>query len=109
MKVVSLDLTAIQQSGKMTKVNTKKGPRVFINICVSDRKGGADKYGNDVTVFISQTKQERDLNTPVVYCGQGKNYGATTAGFEDFSLGDAHEKEDDVKEQHIDNVDDLPI
>lgn len=92
MKVVSLDLTAIQQSGKMTKVNTKKGVRVFINVCISDRKE-PDKFGNDVTVFVSQTKEERDLKAPVVYCGQGKNYGATTAGLDDFSLDDANDKD----------------
>ena len=62
----SIDVTKIDKS-KLVK--GKKGTYLPLSIVLNDEP---DKYGNDVSVSLTQTKEERDAKTPRVYLGNGK-------------------------------------
>ena len=65
----SLDLTKIEKS-KIIK--GKKGSYINITMFVNDE---VDKYGNNASIIMSQTKEEREAKTPRVYLGNGKTVG----------------------------------
>lgn len=71
MIVANLDLTAMKESGKIVK-NEKNG-RSYINVVIDERRN-PDNYGNDHTVYVSQTKEERDAKAEKKYCGSGKKF-----------------------------------
>ena len=64
---VSICLSDLPKDKIKQAANGKK----YINIVVADRKE-ADQFGNTHTVFVSQTKEEREAKTDKVYVGQGK-------------------------------------
>lgn len=65
----SLDLTKIEKS-KIIK--GKKGSYINVTMFVNDE---VDQYGNNASIIISQTKEEREAKTPRVYLGNGKTVG----------------------------------
>jgi hypothetical protein len=48
-----------------------KDSKIYINLVVADRRE-ADAYGNTHTVYVSQTKEEREAKTAKTYVGHGK-------------------------------------
>jgi len=62
----SLDLTKIEKS-KIIK--GKKGSYINITMFINDE---VDQYGNNASVILSQTKEEREAKTPRVYLGNGR-------------------------------------
>lgn len=67
---VSICLTDIPKEAVTLAKNGKK----YINIIVSKRKE-KDQYGSTHTVFISQTKEQRDKKEQKIYVGNGKKLG----------------------------------
>jgi len=65
----SLDLTKIEKS-KIIK--GKKGSYINITMFINDEN---DQFGNNASVIISQTKEEREAKTPRVYLGNGRTVG----------------------------------
>jgi len=65
----SLDLTKIEKS-KIIK--GKKGSYINVTMFVNDE---VDQYGNNASIIISQTKEEREAKAPRVYLGNGKTVG----------------------------------
>ena len=63
---VSIDVTKIDKS---KLIQGKKGTYANLQISVNDEK---DQFGNDCSVWISQTKEERESKTPKQYLGNGK-------------------------------------
>lgn len=53
------------------KMKKPANGKIYINLMVAERRE-PDQYGNDVTVFVSQTKEEREQQKQKTYCGQGK-------------------------------------
>ena len=51
----------------------EKGSKKYLNISI-DRMKEPDKFGNTHTVYVSQTKEEREAKTPKVYIGKGKEF-----------------------------------
>ena len=49
----------------------KEGEGVKITISLSDQ---ASKYGQNVSAYVSQTKEQRDADTPKFYVGNGKTF-----------------------------------
>lgn len=45
----------------------------YIKLTVSTMKA-PDKWGNDMTVFVSQTKEEREQRADRLFIGKGKNW-----------------------------------
>ncbi|QIY92207.1 hypothetical protein [Chryseobacterium gallinarum] len=45
----------------------------YLNIIVAERKE-TDQYGNTHTVYIQQTKEEREAKEEKVYMGSGKEF-----------------------------------
>lgn len=62
----SIDLTKIEKS-KIIK--GKKGSYLNITGFVNDE---VDQYGNNVSIIVTQSKEEREVKTPRVYLGNGK-------------------------------------
>ena len=62
----NLDLTKIPKA-KIYK--GKKGSYIPVTIFVNDE---VDQFGNNTSVIISQTKEEREAKEPRIYLGNGK-------------------------------------
>jgi hypothetical protein len=69
MQVISLCLSDLPKEKITTAANGKK----YISIVVDSRKE-PDKFGNDLTVAINQSKEERAAKQPKKYVGSGKTY-----------------------------------
>ena len=72
----SIDLTKIDKSKILDKDkngNKFKNGAKYVNIAVwvNDDK---DKYGNDASIQMSQSKEEREQKKPVVYIGNLKAF-----------------------------------
>ncbi len=56
------------------KITTSgKNGKKYLSIIVDERKE-KDQYGNTHTVYVSQTKEEREAKQPKTYVGNGKEY-----------------------------------
>lgn len=69
MIVTSICLTDIPEDKITTSSNGKK----YVNIVVDQRKE-KDQYDNTHTVYMSQSKDERQAKVPKKYVGNGKEY-----------------------------------
>ena len=69
MIVTSICLTDIPEDKITTSSNGKK----YVNIVVDQRKE-KDQYDNTHTVYMSQSKDERQSKVPKKYVGNGKEY-----------------------------------
>ena len=65
----SIDLTKIEKS---KVIDGKKGKYINITVFVNDE---VDQFGNNASIIMSQTKEEREAKTPRVYLGNGKTAG----------------------------------
>ena len=75
MRTLSIDLSKIPTE-KISKILMKDGTHhLFVDIVVADRDQ-PDKYGNDVTAWVSQTKEEREQKIKPAYIGNGKKWAA---------------------------------
>lgn len=63
---LSIDLTKIDKAKIKT---TDKGKYYSLTVSINDTK---DNYGNDVSCYDSQTKEERDAKAKRNYLGNGK-------------------------------------
>lgn len=64
---VSIDLTKLDKSKIVEGKNGAKYYNLTIN--VNDQK---DNYGNDASVTIAQTKEEREAKQPRTFIGKGR-------------------------------------
>jgi len=62
----SIDLSKIEKA-KVYK--GRKGEYLNVTIFVNDE---VDQFGNNASIIVSQTKEEREAKTPRVYLGNGK-------------------------------------
>ena len=69
MIVTSICLSDIPEDKITTASNGKK----YVNIVVDQRKE-KDQYDNTHTVYMSQSKDERQAKVPKKYVGNGKEY-----------------------------------
>ena len=69
--IASIDLSLIDKNKiKEVKLKSGKTARFYdIEIYLKDEK---DQFGNDVSVSIGQTKEEREQKVTKVYLGNGK-------------------------------------
>ena len=69
MEVISICLSDIPKE-LMRKADNGKS---YINLVV-DKRREPDKFGNTHTVYINQTKEEREAKMDKIYVGNGKEY-----------------------------------
>ena len=68
---ISIDLNKIE-SAKIKTVTLKSGKVAkYLDVTIFT-KDEADTYGNNASMTMSQTKEERTAKAPVVYLGNGK-------------------------------------
>jgi hypothetical protein len=72
MEVLSICLSDIPK-GEMKKADNGK---IYCNIVVQKRKE-KDKFDNDLTVYMGQTKEQREANEAKAYIGNGRVYEFT--------------------------------
>ena len=70
MEVLNLCLSDIDK----TKIFTAKNGKKYLSVVVTERKE-VDQWGNDLVVYVSQSKDERVNKSPKIYIGNGKTYG----------------------------------
>lgn len=69
--VINLDLKQIP-ADKLKTFSRKNGQQgVSVTLVVSERKS-PDMYGNQFSVYVRQSQEERELKDPKIYCGSGK-------------------------------------
>lgn len=92
MDILGICLSDIPKN-RMHKASNGK---IYANIVVADLKE-PDRFGNDLTVFMQQPKDEREAGTAKEYIGKGKRYnfseGKTT---EDISSMPPVDPDDDL-------------
>jgi hypothetical protein len=69
MQNLSICLSDIPES----KITKGKNGKKYFNI-TTDTRREPDNFGNDLSVFISQTKEERTSRQPKIYVGSGKTF-----------------------------------
>ena len=69
MEVINICLSDIDKS----KIFTAKNGKKYLSVVVTERKE-VDQYGNDLVVYVSQSKDERDNKAQKNYIGNGKTY-----------------------------------
>lgn len=68
MEVINICLSEIPKE----LIRKAKG-KSYINLVVNPLRE-VDNYGNDLTVYIQQSKEERERKEKVTYVGKGKTY-----------------------------------
>lgn len=53
------------------KKTSEKNGKIYIDLCITDRRE-RDFYGNDHSIYLTQTKEERYAKKPRTYVGSGK-------------------------------------
>ena len=76
MITFSIDLTKIKEVAKFTK--SEKNGHIYQNLVVDKRKE-PDQYGNTHTVYISQSKEEREAKTQTPILGNVKIFYTDSA------------------------------
>jgi hypothetical protein len=69
MRVLDICLSDIPKDRIKEGRNGKK----YLDIVVTEMRQ-PDNYGNDLTVYVQQTKEERQDKAPKIYIGKGKTY-----------------------------------
>ncbi|MDR2927154.1 MAG: hypothetical protein LBV41_02965 [Cytophagaceae bacterium] len=70
MSIINVSLCLSDLPKDKMKAAEKNG-KIYINLVVADRRE-ADNYGNTHTLYVSQTKEEREAKANKTYVGQGK-------------------------------------
>ena len=92
MEVLNICLSDIDK----TKIFTAKNGKKYLSVVVTERKE-TDQYGNDLVVYVSQSKDERDNKAQKNYIGNGKTFGekSTTAQQQEAPQPQPQEEETD--------------
>lgn len=90
---LSVCLTDLPKS----KIKLAENGKKYISLTVRDLQN-ADAYGNTHTLFVSQTKEERDAKANRTYVGRGKEvvFRAATPTIEDVESLPSAENLDDL-------------
>lgn len=96
MEVLNICLSDIDK----TKIFTAKNGKKYLSVVVTERKE-VDQYGNDLVVYVSQSKDERGNKAQKNYIGSGKTYGERTTT--------AQPQEAPQPQQQDEETEDLPF
>lgn len=55
------------------KIKASANGKKYLNICIAKRRE-PDNYDNTHTIYVSQTKEERETKAPKSYIGSGRLY-----------------------------------
>ena len=69
--MIVISLCADDLKPHLTK--SEKNGKYYINLVV-DTKKETDQYGNTHTIYVSQSKEQREAKEPKKYVGNGKEY-----------------------------------
>ena len=92
---ISLDVTKIPRDKIIAHKNG--GKYVALDVWINDEP---DKFGNDCSVNIRQSKEEREAKAKKTYCGNGKK----SFGFSDPSTPPSRTATADASDEDFDDV-----
>ena len=55
-----------------THKNVGKDGKIYLNNLILAHKKEVDQFGKDVTIFASQSKEDREAKKDRIFCGSGK-------------------------------------
>lgn len=84
MNRISICLSDIPKD-KLKKAATNG--KIYVNLIVAERRE-PDQFGNDLTVYVDQTKEEREAKTDKAYIGAGRAYQFSAPGVSPESVDD---------------------
>lgn len=67
---LNIDLSSLPKE----KIQEGKNGHKYIKLTVGTMRQ-PDKWGNDLTVWAAQSKQDRDFRNERIFVGKGKTYG----------------------------------
>lgn len=56
------------------KITEARNGKKYCKMCLTEMRE-ADQFGNQHTIYMSQSKEEREAKAAKVYVGKGKDYG----------------------------------
>lgn len=77
------------------KIKAAANGKKYVNLCLADRKE-TGKYGETHSLFVSQTKEERDAGNETVYVGYGIEYKAKPVTAQDIDNMPSADDYDDL-------------
>ncbi|MDR0658835.1 MAG: hypothetical protein LBG18_07895 [Mediterranea sp.] len=77
------------------KIKLAANGKKYINLCLSERKE-TGKYGETHTLFVSQTKEEREADNGVIYVGSGIEYAPKPVTQQDIANAPVADNNDDL-------------
>jgi hypothetical protein len=77
------------------KIKQAANGKKYINLCISERKE-TGKYGETHTLFVSQTKEEREEQQTVTYVGSGIEYAPKPVTQQDINNAPVSDNNDDL-------------
>jgi hypothetical protein len=92
MQKISICLSELPKE----KMKTVSNGKIYVNLIVADRRE-PDQFGNNLTVYADQSKEEREARVDKIYVGAGRTYSFTS---------NSHESVDDLTS--INEKTDLP-
>jgi chitinase len=87
-------------------VNAKQEKGVEITVSLNDEK---NQYGQDVSAYVSQTKEQRDKKKPRYYVGNGKTFWRSDANAPAAAPEPAPSSGEKFEEAQVVEEDDLPF
>ena len=80
----------------------KEGEGVKLTISLADQP---NNYGQNVSVYVAQTKEQRDAKTPLFYVGNGKTFWSKG----ETPVPQREEPKQEPKQVMVGNENDLPF
>lgn len=77
MALIVIDI-CLSDIPEASRTKSEKNGKVYAKFCVADRKE-PDQFGNTHTVYMNQTKEQREAQTPKHYVGNGKAIGVAAS------------------------------
>ncbi|MDR0431179.1 MAG: hypothetical protein LBH58_11980 [Tannerellaceae bacterium] len=77
------------------KIKQAANGKKYINLCLAERKE-TGKYGETHTLFVSQTKEEREVGNEVVYVGSGVEFAPKPVTHQDINNAPVADNNDDL-------------
>lgn len=98
---INLDVTKIPRD---RIIAGKKGKYIDLDVWIDDE---ADQYGNDASVSVRQTKEEREAKARKTYVGNGKKLVGWGDSKPEQPKG--HESWDEFDKKEAEDGDDIPF
>ena len=107
MALINVSICLSDIPKERIKTSEKNGKK-YLSIVVADKRE-TDQYGNDTTVYISQSKEERDAEVQKIYIGSGKKVAFNGNNQNNQQAAQPQPQQQQQTPPPVEPVDDLPF